>query len=584
MTSLPYLELGEGLHGSLRSEVAEAAFLRYRGVCQQPRWKEGRLVERFLQLFAHLVDFTYRIWDRIVLRGYYPALQRPENIVYFFREVCGVRCITPAVLAGRTEQYRKWVEGYASRRDIPILSAPRGARKEQFVEPHYKRFRGQEGVVVILKSMEQASTFVSYEPRFAPPSGKDYRIIKRAAAKQFLHYYFYILDPVVGPMSLRVGSYLPFSLGCWMNGHSYLAQQLGRRGLRFRREDNAIVDCDAPKALQRLADSLDERVIRQRASYWTWRLSPSFSSRERQLCNLEYGWSIAQVEFCQNVIFKRRAPLRELFRRATEIGVALGGATQTRHLFGRTINRRYRGKLETVLDHRDEAFPVLRSYYKTSYVKMYQKGERFLRAEACANDTYHLGVGRRLQNLPALKEHLHDTTDRYLAQHAELLDSTVDTGALAKLATPVTVGARRVPGIKLHDARVIRLLDTLLHAGGLLGDWTTRDLHARLLKRHRLSEDAYTLGQLRYDLRKLRAHDLALRIPSTRRYRLTEVGVRVGVLLVKAHTRLLGPLLATPSPSRSERSANPSKVEAALRGVDKALDTLCHRLGLRSAA
>jgi len=83
-------------------------------------------VERFLQLFAHLVDFTYRIWDRIVLRGYYPALQGPENIVYFFREVCGVRCITPAVLAGRTEQYRKWVEGYASRRDIPILSAPRG--------------------------------------------------------------------------------------------------------------------------------------------------------------------------------------------------------------------------------------------------------------------------------------------------------------------------------------------------------------------------------------------------------------------------------------------------------------------------
>jgi hypothetical protein len=242
-------------------------------------------------------------------------------------------------------------------------------------------------VVVILKSMEQAPTFISYEPRFEPPSGKDYRIIKRAAAKQYLHYYFYIVDPVMGPMSLRVGSYLPFSLGCWMNGHSYLAQKLKQHGVRFRKEDNAILGCDDPKALQRLADSLDERIIQQRANYWAWRLTPSFSRRERQLSHLDYWWSVAQIEFCQNVIFKRQAPLRELFRRSTEIGVALGGATQTRHIFGRMINRRYRGKLETVLDHRDEGFPVLRSYYQTSYVKMYQKYERFLRAEACANDT-----------------------------------------------------------------------------------------------------------------------------------------------------------------------------------------------------
>lgn len=77
---------------------------------------------------------------------------------------------------------------------------------------------------------------------------------------------------------------------------------------------------------------------------------------------------------------------------------------------------------------------------------------------------------------------------------------------------------------------------------------------------------------------------MAERIGTTRRYRLTEVGVRVGVLLVKACTRLLGPILANPPTPTSERSANPSKVEAALRGVDKALDTLCDRLGLHLAA
>ena len=438
-------------------------------------------------------------------------------------------------------------------------------------------------MVVILKSMEQSSTFISYEPRHAPPSGDDYRIIKRAT-KRFLHYYFYILDPVMGPMSLCVASYLPFTVSCFMNGHSYVAQELWHAGVRFRTDDNAIVGCADPDRLIAAADRLDEHILRQRASYWVSRLAPTFSSRERAACHLSYQWSVAQIEFARDVIFRRRARLRELFQRAVEIGVALGGATQTRHIFGRRINRRYQGRLETVLERRDEGFPVLRAYYKSSYVKQYEKSDRLLRTETCLNDTYHVSIGRRLDNLPAIKRHLVATTDRYLAQQAELLDSTVDRGALAALAAPVTMGTRRVPGIKLHDDRVIRLLDTLLHPGGLLGDWTTRQLHARIVARHRLSEHDYTLGQLRYDLGKLRAHGLAQRVGRSRRYRLTPEGVRLGALLVKIRTRLLGPLSADPALVPVPRSDNPSAVEAALRTVDRALDTLCSTLGLSAAA
>ncbi len=52
---------------------------------------------RFLQLFGGFVDFTYSVWDRIVLRGYYERLQRPANTVHFFRDVCGIYPITPEV-------------------------------------------------------------------------------------------------------------------------------------------------------------------------------------------------------------------------------------------------------------------------------------------------------------------------------------------------------------------------------------------------------------------------------------------------------------------------------------------------------
>ena len=123
----------------------------------------------------------------------------------------------------------------------------------------------------------------------------------------------------------------------------------------------------------------------------------------------------------------------------------------------------------------------------------------------------------------------------------------MDRGTLAALAAPVTMGTRRVPGIKLHDDCLIRLLDNLLYTSGLLWDWTTRQLHERIVARHRLGEDDYTLGQLRYDLGKLRAHGLAERVGRTRRYRLTPDGVRLGALLVKIRIRLLAPIFADPA-------------------------------------
>ena len=88
----------------------------------------------------------------------------------------------------------------------------------------------------------------------------------------------------------------------------------------------------------------------------------------------------------------------------------------------------------------------------------------------------------------------------------------MDAGELASLARPVVVGRRRVPGLKLEEDRVVRLREGLLHPGTFLADWTTREVHARLLARHRLAEGDYRLGPLRYDLTKLRAHGLVERL------------------------------------------------------------------------
>ena len=184
-----------------------------------------------------------------------------------------------------------------------------------------------------------------------------------------------------------------------------------------------------------------------------------------------------------------------------------------------------------------------------------------------------------------MREKLAATNERTLALQADLLATTVDTGQLADLAKPTLVGQRRIPGLKLHDDRVIRLLETLLHPAAFATEWTTRELHTRILARHRLTADEYRLSQLRYDLAKLRAKGLVQRLGRTRRYRVTPSGAKIGVLLVKLRLRLLGPLatLAT-HPSGQQPVHHHDSVDTAFQELNVALDHLCAALGLRHAA
>jgi DNA-binding transcriptional ArsR family regulator len=132
---------------------------------------------------------------------------------------------------------------------------------------------------------------------------------------------------------------------------------------------------------------------------------------------------------------------------------------------------------------------------------------------------------------------------------------------------------------------VIRLLETLLHPGGFAGDWTTRDLHARILARHRLADSQYRLRQLRYDLSKLRAKGLVERVGTSRRYRLTPLGLKLGVLLVKLRIRLLGRLATLITTTTARRRASRTKsVDAAFLEVDTVLDHLSATLCLTRAA
>lgn len=534
-------------------------------------------METLIQIFSPMILFVYHCFDRIVINGYISMLSRPENIVYFFHKVLKVPCITKEVLGSRTKDYKKWVESYARNHGLPLEWAQKGVRKEDYVRPKLKSMERnkQFGVYFILKSMEQGSTFRSVEPKY-PTTDPNYRIIKRNRSR-YTHYYFYIRDEVLGPMLIRVGSFLPFQITCYLNGHSHIERVLSRAGIRYKKNDNAFISVEKPAVLQSAADSLSQKIIRERIEYWTLIVSPKFSKRERRLMNLRRFYAISQIEYCQNFIFRRNFPIRKLFDRSCELSFFSMTANKVSNIFGWRITRKFKGKLQTVLERTDQAHHTFRAYFKNSFVKQYEKLRTFLRIEICSNNLPDLRIKKSLENLDSVRKTSIQILDRFAETQSRSLNAHFDFPLLQKLALPITCGNTRIAGIKIQDTRIIRLMETIMHAGMCLNGWSSALIHKLVVDGFELPN--YTINQLRYDLRKMKAHGLVKRNGRQYSYVLTEKGVKVATMFILFHKRLCGPLANSLFHHRPNKAfiAN-SKLERAYHKADDYIEKITELL------
>jgi hypothetical protein len=156
-----------------------------------PSKTRRRPKELFARRFEGLLLFVYHCFDRLVINGSRWGLSRPEQGVYFFREVIGVPVISKEVLSKRTNDYQHGGEAFARNPSIPIEWAERGVRQEDYVRPALRRMERQQqyGVYSILKSMEQGFTFRSSSPRYRS-ADPHYRILAGECHRFTPYYYF----------------------------------------------------------------------------------------------------------------------------------------------------------------------------------------------------------------------------------------------------------------------------------------------------------------------------------------------------------------------------------------------------------
>jgi hypothetical protein len=529
----------------------------------------------YCKLFGSVLALVYHCFDRIVIHGYLSGLSRPEQVVYFFHQVLGIAVVNKEVLSQRTHDYQRWVEAYARNHQIPIEWAEKGVRKEDYVLPRLRRLvkKNAYGVYFIFKSLEQGRTFRISVPKY-PTRDPNHRILAHQRTR-FTHYYFYIRDEVLGPIVIRLASFFPFHATHYLNGHSFIEQELNRRNIGFHKNDNAFLAVEDVAALQAAANRLSPQIIRKQLNYWTLILGPKFSQRERSQMNRSRFYAIAQIEYCRNFVFKRHFPIHKIFERSCEIGLWRLTANRISEIFGIRLTKRLRGKLATVIDQIEHGHHVFRVYWKSAFLKQYEKFSRFLRNELCSNNLRDFGLKKGLDHLDSVRQRFQTITDRFAGFQSQCLNVHVDFPLLQRMALPIAIGSVHYPGIKIHDTRIIRLMEVLLHGGSTVGGWSARPIHESMLTTFHLSANTYGLNQLRYDLRKLKGHCLLERDASRYAYRLSAKGVQVALLFLFFHKQLCGPL----ANSRFHHQPNPthkpdSKLEAAYHKADNAIQQL----------
>jgi hypothetical protein len=76
--------------------------------------------------------------------------------------------------------------------------------------------------------------------------------------------------------------------------------------------------------------------------------------------SLSRFYSITQIEYCRNFIFKRHFPIHKIFERGCEIGLWRLTAHRISEIFGVHLTRKLRGKLATVIEQIEHGHHVFR--------------------------------------------------------------------------------------------------------------------------------------------------------------------------------------------------------------------------------
>jgi hypothetical protein len=516
------------------------------------------------------VTLSIACLDRLYLNGYVPMLQTPGQLVLFLRDHLGHPIPSPALFPPLHDHFVRAVQVFAREHQVPIVSFERGQRKDNVAATQRAHFGADEGVVFIGVAQEKMSSFKAHKVS-GPQGGVSFTFTRQPVAVN--QYYFYLQDREWGPAFLKIGTYLPYPVKVYLNGHEWAKQQMRRAGLDFEGLDNGFLACADPERLQQLCDQLGPAAVQRFFDHWSQRLPWPLTPADRA-AGYQHRLSLWQVEVSLTQVFTRPLQGRHFFEEVIRENLDLGRPDRVSLLFPSRLTRRtpapvpgYRTRVITA-----GVQPSLQVEFKHSHVKQYFKEERALRTETTINDPTDFGVRKGLASLDHLRS-IGGTINRQLLEVERVSQAcSLSPEVLDQLQRPTVAAGQRAPALRFGDPRVLALFQGLCRFAHLPAGFRNRDLRpvvASLLGRDLTT---YSAGAMTYDLRRLRLKGLLHRLPQTTRYTLTPFGLRVALFFSKTYLRILRPggAALTDPPE-----ALPHPLREAFAQVELAIQNLC---------
>ena len=475
--------------------------------------------------------------DRLYLNAYVPKLQHVMGVVSFFRFHQGYTFASSALMDPITKRFIAAIERFVRDRGVDFITFKKGERKDDIAARYRAACTVDEGVLFVGKAQEKATVFRT-EKRHHPETGRTYPWIVQSSAL-VNHYYFYCVDRDFGPFFLKFCSYFPYTARLCLNGHEYLKCQLAHEGIAFEALDNGLLSCADPERAQAICDDLSAERIDAFFRKWLAILPHPFSDEDRR-AGYRYDLSILQAELSLTQVLDRPLTGRIFFEDVIRENLDLGRPDEVQLIFGRRVTKRTPGRFRTRVIT-DGVVPSLHVDYKRARIKQYHKEGRALRTETTINNTRDFAIGKRLHNLPALREIGFAANQRLLDVERTSQDCTMDEDHFGRLNRPLQVGSQRTSALRFADPVVQGIFSTLVLFALLPRGFTNREFRERLAPLLGLPLSAMTPGRTTYQLRRLRLHDLIERQPRSHRYRVTPLGLRTAMFYTRTYQRLLRP-------------------------------------------
>jgi hypothetical protein len=179
------------------------------------------------------VSLDVECLDRIYLNGYVPNLQVGGQVVQFLA-LRGFPIPSPAVINRIGDGFRRAVRSFADSNQIPVIKFGKGERKIEKMKPFLARQEatGRSGVAGIgwAQEFQRVATCTITEARTggAPHFGWD------RAERRVTCYYFYVWDEDFGSAFVKIGSYFPYPIKVWVNGHEWAKRPAGSSSMSSR--------------------------------------------------------------------------------------------------------------------------------------------------------------------------------------------------------------------------------------------------------------------------------------------------------------------------------------------------------------